>query len=390
MKLSSLFLIPVFGMLSVGCGMFGGVHVRPVNSSVQKPSNVAVYVAVEDDGPIDGLEPKNFQVYEDGVLVGSDHSKLTLLNRDDVAVHHTVVLVDLSGTPNEATKRGIAKGVSNLVQKLQTTQGVTVLGFDGSDTLHPMGEFVRNKDAEDAPAPELKAIEAFQSHDESRNLNGAIVKGLDQLDARLMRQKKPVRVGTLVVFTRGDDLAGRVPLDTVSEKLDKTPHELYAIGVENPEQRQLEELGKNGLKKSADTAGIPVAFEDMGILLKKAWAKYYLVQYCSPGRSGIRRVRLEVQHDGREGQVDKGSVELEFDATGFAGGCDPKVRPAFAKSLSEPGTLGQEPEPAQTSKKSGGAGTGTGSDNGGGSAEPAPSDDGGGEIVGPPSSGGYE
>lgn len=388
MKLSSLFFVPVFGLLSVGCGMFGGVHVRPVNSSVQKPSNIAVYVAVDDQqDPVGGLEAKNFQIFEDGVLVDADHSKLTLLNRDDVALHHTVVLVDLSGNPNDATKQGIARGVGNLVQKLQVTQGVTVLGFDGSDNLHPMGEFVRAKDAEDAPGPELKSIEAFQSHDGSRNLNGAIVKGLDQLDARLMRQKKPVRVGTLVVFTRGDDLAGRVPLETVSEKLEKTPHEIYGVGIENPEQKQIEDIAKNGVKKSADTAGIPVVFEDMGIFLKKVWAKYYLVQYCSPGRSGIRRVRLEVQHDGKEGKVDKGAVELEFDATGFAGGCDPKVRPAFAKSLSEPGTLGHEPEPTAPSKKSsGGGGTGSGT----GATEPAPTDDGGDEIVGPPSSGGYE
>ncbi len=380
MKLLTLFLVPCLGLLSVGCGIFGGVQVRPLNSSVQKPSNVALYVAVENDQqPVGGLEAKNFQIYEDGVLVDADHSKLTLLDRDQVSLHHTVVLVDLSGKPDESTKRGIAKGVSHLVEKLLPTQGVTVLAFDGRPKLHPMGEFARSKDA---PIPELPAIEAFQSQDESRNLNGAIVEGLEQLDARLMRQKKPVRVGTLVVFTRGDDLAGRVSADTVADALKETPHDVYAIGVESPEARQIEEIGRKGVKKSADVAGIPVAFEDMGITLKKAWSKYYLVQYCSPGRSGVRRLRLEVQHDGEEGKVDKGAVELEFDATGFAGGCDPNVRPAFAKSLAEPGTLGRDPEPAakETKGKHGDAGA----------PSEEPSADGGGEIVGPPSSGDYE
>lgn len=380
MKASSLFLVPCLGLLSVGCGIFGGVQVRPLNSSVQKPSNVALYVAVEDeDRPIGGLEAKNFQIYEDGVLVEADHSKLTLLDRDQVALHHTVVLVDLSGKPDESARRGIAKGVSHLVEKLVPTQGVTVLGFAGDAKLRPLGEFARSKDA---PAPELPAIESFQSGDESRNLNGAILLGLEQLDARLMRHKKPVRVGTLVVFTRGDDLAGRVGEDALHEALRNTPHDLYAIGIENPEAYKLEAIGKNGVKKSADLAGVPVAFEDMGITLKKAWSKYYLVQYCSPGRNGVRRVRLEVQHDGEEGKIDKGAVELEFDATGFSGGCDPNVRPAFAKSLAEPGTLGREPEPPVKGKKAKAAGESAPD------AEPASSGDG--AIVGPPSSGGYE
>ena len=89
MKLSTLFLVPCLGLLSMGCGIFGGVQVRPLNSSVQKPSNVALYVAVENDQqPIGGLEAKNFQIYEDGVLVDADHSKLTLLDQNRVIRPH--------------------------------------------------------------------------------------------------------------------------------------------------------------------------------------------------------------------------------------------------------------------------------------------------------------
>jgi hypothetical protein len=384
MNFRSLSLLSLFGFFQMGCGLLGsGVEVRSVNSSVQKPSNVAIYVAVEDENlPVGGLEAKNFQIYEDDVPVDATHSKLTLLNRDDVAVHHAVVLIDLSGSPDEATRTSIAKGASHLVEKLRQDQGVTVLGFDGSPKLHPLGEFPRSSDT---TVPEVKGISTFHSADESRNLNGAIVQGLDQLDARLMRQKKPVRVGTLVVFTRGDDLAGRVAADAVWEKLRSTPHEIYGIGIDSPDAHQLDDMARNGVKKSANVSEAPIAFENMAMLLEQAAAKFYLVQYCSPGRSGIRHVRVEVQHDGKEGQVAKGSLDLELDATGFSGGCDPEARPSFAKSLSEPGTLGREPEPEPTAEKKP---SGTTSSE---ASEPTGADASGGEeIVAPPSSSDYE
>jgi hypothetical protein len=200
-----------------------------------------------------------------------------------------------------------------------------------------------------------------------------------------MRQKKPVRVGTLVVFARGDDLAGRVAADAVWEKLRSTPHEIYGIGIDSPDAHQLDDMARDGVKKSANVIDAPIAFENMATLLKQAADKFYLVQYCSPGRSGIRHVRVEVQHDGKEGQVAKGSLELELDATGFSGGCDPQARPSFAKSLSEPGTLGREPEPeATTEKKSGGSASGDASE------PPAAEAPGSEEIVAPPSSSDYE
>jgi hypothetical protein len=264
MNLRSLSLLSLFGLFQMGCGLLGsGVEVRSVSSSVQRPSNVAIYVAVEDEKlPVGGLEAKNFQIYEDDVPVDATHSKLTLLSRDDVAVHHAVVLIDLSGSPDEATRNSIAKGASHLVEKLRQDQGVTVLGFDGSPKLHPLGEFPRSSDT---TVPEVKGISTFRSADESRNLNGAIVQGLDQLDARLMRQKKPVRVGTLVIFTRGDDLAGRVAADSVWEKLRSTPHEIYGIGIDSPDAHQLDDMARNGVKKSANVSDAPIAFENMAI-----------------------------------------------------------------------------------------------------------------------------
>lgn len=324
----------VLALCAAACG---GVSLKPVHSSVQPPSNVAVYVAVDNGGePVTGLLPSNFHVEENGVRLDPSETRLTLLDQKTVAYHHTLVLVDLSGDLDDEERASIARGASHLVEKLQPAQGVTVLGFDGTSRLHPLGEFPRNPQAR---APELRSILRFRSRDESRNLNGAVIEGLRQLDVRLRQSQKPVRVGTLVVFTRGDDLAGHVSEQELDEALDATSHELYALGIEGRESRQLARIGRTGVRRSQNSSSLAVAFEDLAQHLKKAAGKYYLVQYCSPARSGIRQVRIAVEYEDSEGSDASGHLDLEFDADAFRGGCDPKARPRFATRLSEPGVL---------------------------------------------------
>ena len=56
---------------------------------------------------------------------------------------------------------------------------------------------------------------------------------VSQLDTRLMATQKPLRVGSLVVFARGADLAGRVTEAKMREVLSETKHLLFAIGVKD-------------------------------------------------------------------------------------------------------------------------------------------------------------
>ncbi len=60
--------------------------------------------------------------------------------------------------------------------------------------------------------------------------------------------------------------------------------------------------------------------------------RHYLVFYCSPARAGKRRLRLDVTHTSTEGDTRKGSVTVDFDATGFGPGCDPSKPPHFGSA----------------------------------------------------------
>ena len=86
----------VVALLAAGCA---GLRLRPVNKSVQRPSNVALYFAVETRGgqPVAGLDAKQFRIYEDDQLISPFESKQTILNPDVAVFFHACGVLILEG-----------------------------------------------------------------------------------------------------------------------------------------------------------------------------------------------------------------------------------------------------------------------------------------------------
>jgi hypothetical protein len=306
-----------------GCGVFGGVRVETVDHSEQKPSNVALYVSVTDQGePVTELEAKNFRIYEDGQELSPGLIGRTLLPRESVAAEKVLLLVDLSGNPSGAQRENYAEAVEAFLRKVTPSVAVTVRAFDGSPGLKAVGDYARG-----TPTPSAAALTKVTSRDASRDLNGAVTLGLAELDRDAQADKKPIHVETLVVFARGADLAGRTDTAKLDEALDATKHDVIAIGV--GEDTPYLGFARGGVihAKNADT--LPLAFEEAGARVAATHAKYYLVAYCSPARAGHRNVRLEVTHDDKDGKPRSGDTEIEIDATGFGPGCRPDTAPRF-------------------------------------------------------------
>ncbi|HEY4102281.1 MAG TPA: hypothetical protein VGM44_00255, partial [Polyangiaceae bacterium] len=182
------------------------VSVEPVATSFQKPSNVAAYISVADGKePITELQLENFKIYENERPLSSEDIHQTLLPKELAAYHHTLLLVDVSG--EQAADDALAREVGSFVETVRKTQPVSVFVFDGSPSLRFVADFPKSPDGASA---DVHALSKMGSSDVSRNLNGALTSGLKELDARLAQQRRTVKVGTLVVFTRGPDLAGRV------------------------------------------------------------------------------------------------------------------------------------------------------------------------------------
>jgi hypothetical protein len=317
--------LPLLGG-SAACGL-RLIEVESVAISAQKPSNVAVYLWATSRGePLTELSESDFRIYEDGQLVDAEQAGLTLLERELAVEHHTVLLVDMSGEKTEVHAE-IARGVATFVQRVRQSQGVTVYAFDGSKQLQLVGEFERQPEA--AEPESIPALEEWNPRDTSRDLNTAVLEGLMQLDARLMRVQKAVRIGTLVVFSRGPDLAGRVTNEQLLNALDQTERQLYGLGMVDSTRDGLDAIGRSGTVRAQSYATLAGEFESTAAVVDGALRRHYLLSYCSPSRAGTRQLRVEVVVADADGRELRGDVELRFDATGFGPGCDPKAIPRF-------------------------------------------------------------
>ncbi|HEX5099974.1 MAG TPA: vWA domain-containing protein [Polyangiaceae bacterium] len=318
-----------FAAFTTGCSLFGGVRVETLATSAQKPSNVALYVGVtEGDQPVTDLEPKNFHIYENGQELDPKQVGRMLLSRDLVTHERVLLLVDLSGNPSAERRAEYVQAVEAFVRKLRDSLPVSVRAYDGSPGLKVVGDYARGSTAFSAVSL-LKA----SSKDQSRDLNGAVVAGLAELERAARGNAKPIELATLVVFAGGPDLAGRTPDDKLYEALDQTKHDVIGIGV--GEDVPYLSFAAGGVIHSQNADTLPIAFEEAGARVAATHAKYYLVAYCSPARAGKRSVRLEVVHENKDGDERSGSTDLEIDATGFGPGCSAETTPRFERPRSE-------------------------------------------------------
>lgn len=279
--------------------------------------------------PVGGLTAESFKIYEDGDLVSQYESKQTILNPEVAASHFTLLLVDMSGSITDSgavdTLVDAASGFAERIEG-EKQQKVAVYAFSGEEHLHPIVPFTTAGGAKAA----VKSLAGYKPADPSTNLNGAIIEGLSELDKALQAAPNPLRFGTLVVFTDGSDRARRVKWDDVQKALDKTPFEVFAIGLgAELQDAQLAAIGKDGTAKAADKASVVKAFDDIATRIEAQTKAYYLLSYCSPARAGKHELTIEAHAKLANGDEASGHLSDNFDATGFAVGCDPNQKPNF-------------------------------------------------------------
>jgi hypothetical protein len=383
--LTSLAVLP----FASGCGLFGGVQVESVATSVQKPSNVAIYMSVsKDDEPIRSLTEKDFHVREDGQELSPDQTKQVLLPRDVAAVHRALLLVDMSGPVKEGeTRNAISLAVARFVTQAHATQPVTVYAFDGGAAIHLIGEYPEGTDA----IGDIPALTSYEPQDPSSNLNGAIPEALAQLEARLTVQK-PIRIGTFVVFARGPDLAGRINESKASDALSERKFLKFAIAIKDAPSFHASRIGRDGVFEAESAASLLTAFDTAGARVASTVERYFLLSYCSPARAGKRRLRVEVVTKDPDGKESSGGFSTQFDADGFGSGCDPTQRPRFIPPKEPPKEANKDANKEKESddgKKSDGKPSGTKPEESKPPSTATPRGDDDDAVVPPPSKPGY-
>jgi hypothetical protein len=324
---ASLLVVAILVVAS-GCAR---LQLTTIKVTQQRPSNVAVYFKVRTGSgePIGGLTANSFRIYEDEQLVSQYESKQTILNPQVTAVHYTLLLVDMSGSVSESGNGDvIAQAVGTFTERVEKEQKVAIYAFDGSPNLYPIVGFT---DRAGSAKAGVQVLATFKPTDPSTNLNGAVVKALDELDAALGKANQPLKFGTVVVFTDGTDRANRVPADAMTQHIREKPFDVFAIGLgAEIKESQLREIGKSGTAMAADKNAVVKAFDDVGAKVEARTKSFYLLSYCSPSRAGKHEVRVEAILSDDQGKSEKtGSLKADFDATGFAPGCDPNAPPSF-------------------------------------------------------------
>ncbi|MDC3959307.1 VWA domain-containing protein [Polyangium jinanense] len=338
-------LVSLLALLLAACG--GGLNVRLINSAQKKPNNVWVFFTVDagKDKPVGGLAAEDFKIYEDGELVSAFESKQTIQNPEVAAVMYTMLLVDMSGSVTESGQAdALVDAAKAFAERVGKTQKVGVYAFDGSEKIHSVVPFT---EAQGSVEGGLEGLRSYKPKDPSTNLHGAVVEGLATLKKELDKDKRPLKFGSLVVFSDGTDRAARVTRDQMKDDMGKDEYEnyqIYAIGVgAEIGKAKLDEIGRDGTELATDQAKVKEAFDKMAARIEAHMKRFYLLSYCTPARKGEHEVTIEaISKKDPEGS---GEVEYKFNADGFGPppDCDPKAPPAF--DLKEPA-----PKPAEAAK----------------------------------------
>ena len=264
--------------------------VTRVNSAQHKPSNVWVFFTVDKGrkDPVGGLTADDFAIYEDGDLVSKFESKQTIQNPEVAAVMYTLLLVDMSGSVTESGQADAlvdaAKNFADRVGKLQK-----VKAFTPSTARRSLHSVVPFTEAQGSVQGGLDGLRRYKAKDPSTNLHGAVVEALRELNSSLDKEKKPLKFGTLVVFTDGTDRAARVSREDMKKEVNDEKYanyEMFAIGVgAEMEKAHLEDIGKDGTELSSDQAKVKDAFDRLAAKIEAHTKRFYLLSYCSPAHA---------------------------------------------------------------------------------------------------------
>jgi len=201
----------------------------------------------------------------------------------------------------------------------------------------------------------LEGLRKYKPKDPSTNLHGAVVEGLRELKKELDKDKKPLKFGTLVVFSDGTDRANRVTRKEMLDEMDKEDYEnyqIYVIGVgAEIEKANLGEIGRDGTELATDQAKVKEAFDKVAAKLEAHMKRFYLLSYCTPARKGEREVKIEAN---RKEPKASGNLEYKFNAEGFGPPpeCKPETPPSFDLKATVPAGEGGDSPPGTGGKAS--------------------------------------
>lgn len=310
------------------------------------PSKVSWSFRVDTCGgePVAGLSATQFEIYEDDKKVSTYESQQHVASRGERFKLFSVVLLDLSGSMLRSGEFPALQGAAGEYLKTALKNGgdaqrVQLMTFDGRDEPQVLVPFTSDLSALQAGLASLsesectvsaqcagfadrKTCAGWRCVDDSTNLNGAIVKTLAAVDAARSSTDVPWHDGALVVFTDGTDQASRVSTAAAQSAVNNSTEHVFAVGLGGEvDIEALKSFGRDGYWPVAKAEQLESAFTEIADRVSGLANRFYVLEYCSPKRSGTHTIEIRATATTeREGTLT-GSLSSSFDATGFESGC---------------------------------------------------------------------
>ncbi len=307
------------------------------------PARISLFFSVDTCAgvPVAGLDASHFEISEDGKAVSPFESQRRVQPKGQNYRMNSVVLLDLSGSVLKsgqftALKDAAAAYVKRVLGGTDEGQRVAVVTFDGREKVQRLVDFTADangvlralnglevsectSNADCVAFSDRRTCAGWRCVDDSTNLNGAVVQGLDALDAQAALEPTIAwKDAALILFTDGTDQASRVQqLDAVERARTSVSH-VFAVGLGGEvDEAALRALGKDGYWPARQADQLGDAFEAIASRVTGLANRFYLLEYCSPKRSGKHTLKITATNGSLIGGLSR-----TFDATGFASGCE--------------------------------------------------------------------
>ncbi len=306
------------------------IEVELLEATAELPAKVKLFFRVDlgEELLFTTLEPSDFEIYEDGSLISNLESQAQIQREPGEFLFSTLLLIDLSGSiiNNDDLEKVKEAAVSfidvSLPDENESDYGskeMAVYWFDGEEDIHQLVFYTSDKDT---LISAVEGINAGISSDNSTNLNGAVVQGVGLVESRLEETRLDQDIstaGSVLIFTDGTDQAARVTTRDAQNAVKNAggDNSIFTIGLGGEiDQNILKSIGKDGFVFAENSLELNESFQKAADILKSKTNSFYVLEYCSPKRSGLHNIQLRALYD------DKfGSFTTSFDATGFTGGC---------------------------------------------------------------------
>ena len=307
-----------------------GLQLTIENQFTNLPSNVSVFFKVQDGAGLGkaGLNQSDFKIFENGSLISAFEAARKIQPNEQILDYNIMLLLDLSGSILSSQNLAPLKsGAKSFIDEVVPTEGeasagavkVEIWWFDGSQNIKQLQPITANtatlKNAIDNINPSI-------SSDNSTNLYGAVIQSVGIATQRLNQSQDLDKFGSnsVVIFTDGTDQANRSTKGQALEAVSTADPSIsfYTIGLGGEiDEQVLREVGKTSFVSAVNIGELLDKFQEIGDLINGKANSYYLLEYCSPKRSGNNQLTIEVT----QGNL-RGSAKTIFDASDFNGSCN--------------------------------------------------------------------